>query len=114
MIAKIRYFFMKSTAFNHSVIGIASTLIASVMTIGMTSSVQAQNAEHLQSLLQYHTCQRCELSGITANEVDLSESFLDVADLRKSSLSGAILAFSTMYYADFRSADLSNSDLRNT
>ncbi|MCX5935896.1 MAG: pentapeptide repeat-containing protein [Pseudanabaena sp. LacPavin_0818_WC45_MAG_42_6] len=105
---------MKSTAFTHSVTAIASAFVASFMTMGIASSVQAQNAGHLQELLAHRTCQRCELSGIAANGVNLRGSFLDVADLRKSSLSGATLAFSTMYYADFRGADLSNSDLRNT
>ena len=102
---------MKSITFTTA---IASAIMASVVTTIMTPSAQAQNAEHLQSLLQNHTCQRCELSGITASDADLRESFLDVADLRKSVLSGSNLAFSTMYYADFRGADLSNTDLRNT
>ena len=82
---------MKSIAFTHSVTAIASALIASIMTIGGASSVQAQNAEHLKALLENHTCQRCELSGIQATGANLRESFIDVADLRKSALSGATL-----------------------
>ena len=93
-------------------ITLASTVTA-IASVNMFSA-QAQNADHFQSLLEHRTCQRCELSGVKADGANLRESFLDVADLQKSSFIGAILAFSTMYYADFREADLSNSDLRNT
>jgi len=102
---------------------------AFLITISLTTTVQAANSEHVRQLLATKQCQNCDLtgaglvmadlsganlSGANLTSANLSRANLSGADLRGANLSGASLFGVNLSEAKFSGANLAGADLRNT
>ncbi|WP_413165370.1 pentapeptide repeat-containing protein [Capilliphycus salinus ALCB114379] len=90
--------------FSKATLVAASTVLFSV---GVSTSVQAQNPAHVEQLIQTGACPGCDLRG-----ADLSKRHLIGADLREADLAGANLAYTNLEGADLKGANLKEANLR--
>ena len=95
--------------------------LTTVLTLGLTAPVNAENIEHTQQLLGTRECSECDLSrvglvyanlsGADLREANLGQANLSYANFSAANLSGANLAGAILYNANLAGADLSGADL---
>ncbi len=100
-----------------------------LLTVGLSSAVQAANYEDIKQLLAHKQCPKCvlsnaglalsdlsgaNLSGANLVGANLSRANLTGADLRGANLSGATLFGVNLSEAKLSGANLTGADLRNT
>ena len=77
-------------------------------------SAQAQNADHIQQLIQTQKCPNCDLRNADLKGIVLIEADLSGAKLSHANLSNAVLIGSDFTGADLSNADLNHADLSAT
>lgn len=99
-------------------------IIATLTTVGLPLSTQAENLSHLNQLLGTKNCIECDLSsaglvmarlsGANLTGTNLAQANLSQANLAGADLRGANLAGTSLYGADLTGANLTGANLKGT
>ncbi len=92
------------STFSKVTLGVASSIVFSV---GLSTSVSAQNPVDIQQLKETRACRGCDLRG-----ADLSQLHLIGVDLREADLTRANLAYTNLEGADLSGANLEEANLQ--